>query len=87
MLLMDEDTSATNFMVRDELMQVVIAREQEPITPFLERATDLWQKAGVSLILVVGSCGAYFHIADRVVQMDSYNAREQLAGRVVWRRG
>ena len=75
-LLMDEDTSATNFMVRDELMQAVIAREQEPITPFLERATDLWQKAGVSLILVVGSCGAYFHIADKVVQMDSYRARD-----------
>ena len=75
-LLMDEDTSATNFMVRDELMQEVIAREQEPITPFLERALDLWQRAGVSLILVVGSCGAYFHIADRVVQMDCYHARD-----------
>ena len=75
-LLMDEDTSATNFMVRDELMQAVIAREQEPITPFLERAMDLWQKAGVSLILVVGSCGAYFHIADNVVQMDAYHARD-----------
>lgn len=75
-LLMDEDTSATNFMVRDELMQAVIARDQEPITPFLERALDLWQRAGVSLILVVGSCGAYFHIADRVVQMDAYHARD-----------
>ena len=75
-LLMDEDTSATNFMVRDELMQAVIAREQEPITPFLERAMDLWQKAGVSLILVVGSCGAYFHVADKVVQMDAYHARD-----------
>lgn len=89
-LLMDEDTSATNFMVRDELMQAVIAREQEPITPFLERAMDLWQKAGVSLILVVGSCGAYFHIADKVVQMDAYQARDitdqakaALAGRPV----
>lgn len=76
LLLMDEDTSATNFMVRDELMQAVIAREQEPITPFLERARDLWQKAGVSLILVVGSCGAYFHIADSVIQMDSYRAKD-----------
>ena len=76
LLLMDEDTSATNFMVRDELMQAVIAREQEPITPFLERALDLWQKAGVSLILVVGSCGAYFHIADFVVQMDAYHAKD-----------
>ena len=76
LLLMDEDTSATNFMVRDELMQAVIAREQEPITPFLERAMDLWQKAGVSLILVVGSCGAYFHIADCVIQMDAYHAKD-----------
>ncbi len=76
LLLMDEDTSATNFMVRDELMQAVIAREQEPITPFLERALDLWQKAGISLILVVGSCGAYFHIAGRVLQMDAYHAKD-----------
>lgn len=76
LLLMDEDTSATNFMVRDELMQAVITREQEPITPFLERALGLWQKAEVSLILVVGSCGAYFHIADRVIQMDSYHAKD-----------
>lgn len=90
LLLMDEDTSATNFMVRDELMQAVIAREQEPITPFLERALDLWEKAGVSLILVVGSCGAYFHIANRVIQMDAYHARDitaqakaALAGRPV----
>ena len=88
LLLMDEDTSPTNFMVRDELMKAVI--EQEPITPFLERARDLWQKAGVSLILVVGSCGAYFHIADQVVQMDAYHARDitaqakaALAGRPV----
>ena len=90
LLLIDEDTSATNFMVRDELMQAVIAREQEPITPFLERALDLWQKAGISLILVVGSCEAYFHIADRVIQMDSYHAKDitarakaALAGRTV----
>ena len=76
LLLMDEDTSATNFMVRDQLMQQVIARDQEPITPFLERATDLSRQAGVSLILVVGSCGAYFHIADRVLQMDCYRAKD-----------
>jgi len=76
LLLMDEDTSATNFMVRDELMQTVISRDQEPITPFLERAMDLWRKAGISLILVVGSCGAYFHIADRIIQMDAYHARD-----------
>lgn len=70
--LLDEDTSATNFMVRDSFMQKVIAREKEPITPFLERAGDLYQKAGISTILVAGSSGAFFHIADTIIQMDSY---------------
>lgn len=74
LLLIDEDTSATNFMVRDELMQRVVAREKEPITPFLERAADLYTQAGISTILVVGSCGSYFYIADRIIQMDSYQA-------------
>lgn len=72
LLLIDEDTSATNFMVRDELMQRVITRSKEPITPFLERAVDLYRKADVSTILVVGSCGSYFHIADTILQMDNY---------------
>lgn len=70
--LLDEDTSATNFMVRDSFMQKVIAREKEPITPFLERAGELYQKAGISTILVAGSSGAFFHIADTVIQLDSY---------------
>ena len=71
--LLDEDTSATNFMVRDAFMQEVIAREKEPITPFLERAEDLYKKTGISTILVAGSSGAFFHIADTVIQMDSYH--------------
>ena len=70
--LLDEDTSATNFMVRDSFMQQVISREKEPITPFLERAEDLFEKAGISTILVAGSSGAFFHIADTVIQMDNY---------------
>ena len=70
--LLDEDTSATNFMVRDSFMQKVIAREKEPITPFLERARDLYEKAGISTILVAGSSGAFFHIANTVIQMDCY---------------
>lgn len=70
--LIDEDTSATNFMVRDDLMQHVIAREKEPIIPFLERARDLYTRSGISSILVVGSCGSYFHIADTILQMDQY---------------
>ena len=70
--LLDEDTSATNFMVRDSFMQRVICREKEPITPFLERARDLYEKAGISTVLVAGSSGAFFHIADTVIQMDNY---------------
>lgn len=74
LLLIDEDTSATNFMVRDELMAKVIAKEKEPITPFLMRARELYEKNGVSTILVAGSSGAYFSIADQILQMDCYEA-------------
>lgn len=70
--LLDEDTSATNFMVRDAFMQQVVSPDKEPITPFLSRARDLYEKAGISTILVAGSSGAFFHIADTVIQMDSY---------------
>ena len=72
LFLLDDDTSATNFMVRDAFMQQVIQREKEPITPFLERAEDLYKKAGISTILVAGSSGAFFHIADTIIQMDNY---------------
>ncbi|MGN0987787.1 MAG: ABC-ATPase domain-containing protein [Otoolea sp.] len=74
LFLIDEDTSATNFMVRDDFMQQVISREKEPITPFLERARDLYEKAGISTILVAGSSGAFFYIADTILQMDCYRA-------------
>lgn len=73
LFLIDEDTSATNFMVRDEFMQQVISREKEPITPFLERARDVYEKSGISTILVAGSSGAFFYIADYILQMDCYN--------------
>lgn len=70
--LLDEDTSATNFMVRDAFMQQVICRRKEPITPFLEQAQNLYKNAGISTVLVAGSSGAFFHIADTIIQMDSY---------------
>ena len=72
LLLIDEDTSATNFMVRDELMQRVIHRDMEPITPFIDRVRELYERQGVSTILVAGSSGAYFHVADTILQMDRY---------------
>lgn len=71
-LFIDEDTSATNFMVRDELMQRVVHREVEPITPFVERVRELYEKYGISTVLVAGSSGSYFHKADCIVQMNRY---------------
>lgn len=88
-LLIDEDTSATNFMVRDELMEAVVAPDHEPIIPFVERVRELWEGAGVSSVLVVGSSGSYFTVADTVVQMDAYEAYDITARvrRVLARRG
>ena len=74
--LIDEDTSATNFMIRDELMQRVVHREMEPITPFVERVQELYEKEGISTVLVAGSSGSYFHKADCIVQMNRYKPVE-----------
>ena len=75
-LLIDEDLSATNFMIRDELMQRVIHRDMEPITPFIERIRELYEEEGISTVIVAGSSGAYFHIADCIVQMDRYMPKD-----------
>lgn len=72
LFLIDEDTSATNFMIRDELMQRVVSRNQEPITPFIDRVRALYEEFGISTIIVAGSSGAYFHAADSIIQMEHY---------------
>lgn len=74
--LIDEDTSATNFMIRDELMQRVVSRDVEPIIPFIDRVRELYEENGISTILVAGSSGAYFHKADTVIQMNRYQPLE-----------
>ncbi|MFQ5789596.1 MAG: ABC-ATPase domain-containing protein [Acidobacteriota bacterium] len=71
-LLLDEDTSATNFMVRDSRMQALVQKENEPITPFLDRVRELYDELGISTILVMGGCGDYFDAADRVILMHDY---------------
>lgn len=76
LFLIDEDTSATNFMVREPLMQAVIAPEGEPITPFVERLRDLYEKAGVSTIIVAGSSGAFFNVADTIIRMNEYEPED-----------
>ena len=73
-LLIDEDTSATNFMVRDGRMAQLVSDEKEPITPFIRKIRSLYQDLGVSTILVAGSSGDYLSAADTVLQMDCYRA-------------
>ena len=72
LLLIDEDTSATNFMIRDERMQALVEKGKEPITPFLDKVRLLHRDLGVSTILVMGGSGDYFDTADRIVMMDAY---------------
>ena len=72
LLLIDEDTSATNFMIRDRLMQQVVAPAEEPIIPFIERVRSLYEDFGISSIIVAGSSGSYFHVADQIIQMKEY---------------
>jgi len=76
LILIDEDTSATNFMICDGRMQKLIAREKEPITPFIDKVKPLYKDLGVSTILIVGGCGDYFDVADRVIMMDEYIPRD-----------
>ncbi len=79
-LLIDEDTSATNFMIRDARMQALIAKDREPITPFIDRVRQLYEEHGVSTILVMGGSGDYFDVADTVIAMVEYrplNVTEQ----------
>ena len=71
-LLIDEDTSATNLLIRDTRMRDLVAAEKEPITPLVDRVTSLTE-AGVSLIMVVGGSGAFLDAADRVLMMDNYH--------------
>ena len=71
-LLIDEDTSATNFMIRDSRMQQLVKKEKEPITPFIDKVKQLYDEHGVSTVLVVGGSGEYFDMADLVIMMDEY---------------
>lgn len=72
LLLLDEDTSATNFMVRDARMQKLVHKDQEPITPFVDRVQELYEDQEVSTILVMGGSGDYFDVADTVIKMQEY---------------
>ncbi|MFW6414231.1 MAG: ABC-ATPase domain-containing protein [Verrucomicrobiota bacterium] len=71
-LMIDEDTSATNFMIRDHRMQELVAKDNEPITPFIDKVRQLADEQDVSTVLVIGGSGDYFDVADNVICMMEY---------------
>ncbi len=75
-LLLDEDTLATNFMIRDIRMKTLIAKEKEPITPFVEHVRSLYGKKGISTVIVMGGSGDYFSLADAVIGMIEYRPQD-----------
>ncbi len=76
LILMDEDTSATNFLIRDHRMQELIHKDREPITPFIDKVKQLHADMGTSSILVFGGSGDYFDVADHVIAMQEYLPRD-----------
>lgn len=74
LLLIDEDKSATNFMIRDKIMKALI--EKEPITPFTDRVNELYRENGVSTILVIGGSGEYLAVADKIFMMDNFSIHD-----------
>ena len=75
-LLIDEDTAATNFMIRDARMRRLVPEDKEPITPYLDRVRSLWTEQHVSSVLVVGGAGDYLDVADTVIHMDAYRPKD-----------
>ena len=71
-ILIDEDTSATNFMIRDERMQALVSKGDEPITPLVDRIGQLKTDLDISTLIVMGGSGDYLDVADTVIQMHDY---------------
>ena len=76
LLLLDEDTSATNFMIRDKVMARLVSDEKEPITTLLRHIRGIYRTLGISFVIVVGSSGDYLSVADFVLQMDHYKVKD-----------
>jgi hypothetical protein len=74
LLLIDEDRSATNFMIRDANIRKVVKRE--PIIPFTDRIRELYSEKSVSTVLVIGGSGEYLSYADTVILMEDYKASD-----------
>lgn len=71
-LFMDEDTCAANFIIRDSKMQQLVPKNDEPITPFIDRVRHLFMEKKISTVLVLGGVGDYFDVADHVIQVKNY---------------
>ncbi|QBI20936.1 ATPase [Egibacter rhizosphaerae] len=71
-LLIDEDTSATNLMIRDAAMRELVVGDREPLTPFVDLVRSLARDREVATVLVLGGSGDYFGVADTVVHMDAF---------------
>ena len=78
-LLIDEDTAATNFLIRDARMQALVPKEQEPITPYIDRVTKLHAQNGLSTVLVCGGSGDYLDVANSVIAMDTFRPHDVTA--------
>ncbi len=76
LLLIDEDSSASNFMTRDRRMQMLVSKDNEPIKPFVDRIGPMMESQGCSCVLVVGGSGEFLDIADTVIMLSSYVASE-----------
>ncbi|PWF27541.1 ABC-ATPase domain-containing protein [Ancrocorticia populi] len=72
LLLLDEDTSATNLLIRDSRMRELVHAEKEPITPLVDRIGALAKDRGISTIMVMGGSGDYLDVADHVLMLDTY---------------
>lgn len=75
-LLVDEDTTATNLMIRDARMQELVAKDREPLTPFVDLVRPLYRDRGVSTVLVMGGSGDYLDVASRVLMMDAFRPHD-----------
>ena len=74
LLILDEDTCASNFMIRDSRMRSMIAHE--PITPFIYRVNSLWNQLGISTVVVIGGSGDWFDVHDTVILLDNYLCKD-----------
>lgn len=71
--LIDEDSSAVNFLIRDVRVRKLLGDDREPLIPLTDRIKEL-AAAGFSFILVAGACGDYLDLADNIIVMANYKA-------------